>query len=787
MNETSFINIINSNKDLEGRTSPIYVADRSRLSLDDILHEKPYNKDSQIHISWFEDSLNKKLLESKYSAWDAFSMPEGVWSSSVYGGSKVIVAGINGKLAVYDTLSGEWHEVAVIDNITCVSYGKNKDVERFIALSSNGAGIYSDDLGLSWQSLQVPEDSYSSLIYVNGRFLSFASSGRVYASFDMGASWEEKASFDMQITCASHDNNSRVIALGNQGNVLCIYSEDSGETFKTISVENNNWCSVVYGDNKFIAVSLNGVSRIMYLNILSEDKVCEYVKVPEYSYRSISYGNGVFSAVALEGRVLSSNGGVKWVEMLCPEGEWNNIVRTDYFFMAFSVTGEESGLNCMRSSNGGFSNINFAELDEVISQENINKAINPSVLRDYLSYKTGRNKGQYPVYEDNKYIDCVSSESNQLHWYVIDEESALLSFDEIEKSGRYLILKDLEHKPQDKETFYILEVESINKADGVVINHKLYNSDGFKYYSRSREQGVWSGWKLVCVTQKDIDKLDLSNNTEVSSNVLYSAVETFLGSENGVIKSVGRVEVIDGIKNEITLNLDSRYAEKGHNHTLVEITNTGALAGKDRVNLVTDVEGVLNETNGGVGYNNVYNVIKGKNISPSSIDFYGSDNFIDFHFNNSSADYTTRIGEFSEGQLSITSPNGLLLNGNHVAVQSNITVTDGNTQWAETQLKNGQVRLEGWGVFNNQGWSKASVAFKAWYRNVSFPKPVQAATLSGSGNGFILGQYYHYNITRPSMNDVINYFLITSVPIGFTQTDDTMVLNCNWYVCCLLA
>lgn len=787
MSETSFINIVNSNNDSEGRTSPIYVADKSRLSLEDILNEKPVDKDGQIHISWFDDTLNKKLLELKYSPWDAFSMPAGIWSSSAYGGNSVVVMGTDGRALIYDTLNGSWQERAVISNITCTAYGKSGDMERFIALSSDGKGIYSDDLGLSWHPLSVPEDNYSSVIYTCGRFLSFTSSGRVYASFDMGQTWVEKASFNMQITCANHDGNGRVTVLGNTGSVLCIYSEDSGETFKEIQVEESNWCSIAYGDNKFMAVSLDGSKRIMYLNLLSEEKVWKYVTVPEYSYRSISYGSGVFSAVTLEGRVLSSIGGIKWIEMSCPKGEWNNIIRTDYFFMAFSIANEESGLNCMRSSNGGFTNINFAELEEVISEEYVNKALNPDVLRKYLQYKTGKNNGQYPVYEENKFIDCISNEANQLHWYVIDEESAVLSYNEIEKGGKYLVLKDLLDKPQDEETFYILETESIKKADNVVINHRLYTSGGFRYYSRSKENGVWSEWQLNSVTQKDIDKLDLSNNTEVSEQGVYSAVETFIGSENGKLKNIGRVEVIEGVKNELTSKLDEAYANINHNHVLSEISDIGMLAGKDIINLSTDVEGVLSEANGGAGYNNVYNAIKGMDISPGRIEFSGSNNYIDFHYNNSSTDYTARIVESSEGQLSVISPNGLLLNGNHVALQSNITVTDGNTQWAETQLKDGQVRLEGWGVFDNQGWTKASVAFKAWFRNVNFPKPVKASTLSGSGNGFIFGQYYHYNITRPTASEVINYFLISSVPIGFTQTDDTVLLNCNWYVSCILA
>lgn len=58
-------------------------------------------------------------------------------------------------------------------------------------------------------------------------------------------------------------------------------------------------------------------------------------------------------------------------------------------------------------------------------------------------------------------------------------------------------------------------------------------------------------------------------------------------------------------------------------------------------------------------------------LDPGSIEMRpgssaGHGGFIDFHYNNSTADYTSRIIEYSSGQLTITAQNGLLLNGTAV-------------------------------------------------------------------------------------------------------------------------
>lgn len=67
MDSTAYVNVTVSNKQAENRTSPVYVAELGKLSLQDILEKKPDDFNKQIDISWISDALNKKSMEVKYA------------------------------------------------------------------------------------------------------------------------------------------------------------------------------------------------------------------------------------------------------------------------------------------------------------------------------------------------------------------------------------------------------------------------------------------------------------------------------------------------------------------------------------------------------------------------------------------------------------------------------------------------------------------------------------------------------------------------------------------------
>ena len=65
----------------------------------------------------------------------------------------------------------------------------------------------------------------------------------------------------------------------------------------------------------------------------------------------------------------------------------------------------------------------------------------------------------------------------------------------------------------------------------------------------------------------------------------------------------------------------------------------------------------------------------GDSLNPASIEFKGSSShggYIDFHYGQSTADYTSRIIEDASGKLSITASSGVYINGSKAATASDL-------------------------------------------------------------------------------------------------------------------
>ena len=125
MDNTSFLNITISQEKAENRTSPLYVAELGKLSLQDILEKKPDDFNKQIDISWISDALNKKAMEVKYAPWDALYMPYGLWCASAYGNNTIIAATSDGNTAYSSDFCKSFKEYKVCDNITGITFGDN--------------------------------------------------------------------------------------------------------------------------------------------------------------------------------------------------------------------------------------------------------------------------------------------------------------------------------------------------------------------------------------------------------------------------------------------------------------------------------------------------------------------------------------------------------------------------------------------------------------------------------------------------------------------------------------
>lgn len=651
-NRTAPLYVEEEKKEKKDRPCAVYVVRKDVLELKDIINERPIDYPNEIHISWIDKALNQFAKEQKYSAWDLIQAPQGAWVSSAYGNKCGIVAGADSQVIITLDNGNTWETVSVIADLSCIAFGSkvNEDdtvTNRFIALSSTGQGIYSDDNGKTWQALTIPNDNYTGIAFIKGKFIAISSTGKIYVSYDMGITFNE-LTIDVagfQFTSIATDGNNRVMIVGNSGTKRALYSDDVALTFKETGLSQNTWTSITYGEGKFIAVSTDGDNNIAVFDVNTNNWA--YTQAPtQEEWRSISYGARVFTAVATSGKVISSLDGNRWLSVSAHIGEWNTILRTDYFFIALSIADNEQGYNAMRSSNAGMSTIDYATLEEVINQEPTLKAISIQVLIQYLKYRTpwklieggtertdgysqglasdittasktlkylgenttadkqataalsiidgniyhteiGKNKGNIASYDKDGYINTLVEMANSLNIQLIDDTSPITSYDEIIDNGYYKINKDLANKPNFDNVIYLL-VFDIYQGTKIFKNQVVYRDLFYNphYCIRIYINNSWTEWDEYKINQYDINDIDLSaDNITVSKSSTKTAVNTFLITDiNGDIVTVGKDEIVGEIVDDVNAGIDlTNYFNK----------NT------DKLNLSKQVENVLSIANGG--------------------------------------------------------------------------------------------------------------------------------------------------------------------------------------------
>ena len=107
-------------------------------------------------------------------------------------------------------------------------------------------------------------------------------------------------------------------------------------TLGTDSVAANGvWYSMAYNNNTFVAV---GSGTYQYQVMTSKDGVTWVNRTPAQSgsWAGITYGNGLFVAVAYENYVMTSPDGISWTTRTGINHPWNGITYGNGVFAAFS-------------------------------------------------------------------------------------------------------------------------------------------------------------------------------------------------------------------------------------------------------------------------------------------------------------------------------------------------------------------------------------------------------------------------------------------------------------------
>jgi len=127
-------------------------------------------------------------------------------------------------------------------------------------------------------------------------------------------------------------------------------STELGRWTTRMAANNYSWWSVTYGNGMFVAVASDGsINRVM----TSSDGVTWTVQsaAEANQWASVTYGNGMFVAVANTGtnRVMTSSDGVTWTARTAPSGNWFSVTYGNGMFVAVAYGGTN---RVMTSSDG---------------------------------------------------------------------------------------------------------------------------------------------------------------------------------------------------------------------------------------------------------------------------------------------------------------------------------------------------------------------------------------------------------------------------------------------------
>ncbi len=116
--------------------------------------------------------------------------------------------------------------------------------------------------------------------------------------------------------------------------------------------------------------------------------------------------------------------------------------------------------------------------------------------------------------------------------------------------------------------------------------------------------------------------------------------------------------------------------------------------------------------------------------------------FLDFHYEKSTADYTSRIIEDASGKISVIANNGFFVNGLAVNTAPRVTVADSVT-WIETPLSNGKSMLYGMAVKSGNGDGLVSNLWK-----MVPPKSIDNTTVKFTANALAYDDNNENNIHK---------------------------------------
>ena len=306
-------------------------------------------------------NTNSLLMDYSLTTITNTTLPGGNWEAIAEGNSVIVAVGLGGafdKTMRSTNFGTSW--TMVTDPINTIGFNSIAFGNNLFVAVSNDLGInviYSNDDGLTWNTSSIPE-SCSKICFSGGKFLAISnSSGNIYHSVD-AITWKLAVGTGIysNIAPALSPDNKTIAIRNGVANISFIDNESLDTVLNNLTVtahaasEANSWKSVTYGNGLYVAVSSDGTNRVM----TSVDGTTWVARsaAEANSWQSVTFGNGVYVAVASDGanRVMTSIDGIVWTAHLSTEqNSWQSVKFGNDLFYAVSSDGTN---RAMKSKDG---------------------------------------------------------------------------------------------------------------------------------------------------------------------------------------------------------------------------------------------------------------------------------------------------------------------------------------------------------------------------------------------------------------------------------------------------
>jgi hypothetical protein len=314
---------------------------------------------------------NRVMTSPDGITWTTYTIGDRTWSSITYGNGAFVASGNDNLMnSVYlrstDGITWTILGLPLPTGGNCITFGNG-----LFVVAGNGAGtgggIATSPDGITWTLRAHPAmtGAVSTITFGNNTFTAIANTsatpmGSRVVSSSNGITWTS-GTFTSETTSylASIYANSTFVAVGPTTDGFPVATSANGSAWTGLPISTDKaWRSVTYGNGLFVAVagiptSLGAIAGERVMTSPDGINWTNRISATDNDWTSVTYGNGVFVAVAKSGtgnRVMTSPDGITWTSRTsAADSDWSSVTFGNGVFVAVA----NASANCVMTSTNG--------------------------------------------------------------------------------------------------------------------------------------------------------------------------------------------------------------------------------------------------------------------------------------------------------------------------------------------------------------------------------------------------------------------------------------------------